>query len=164
MEDRHLNRIISEQYGLFRLYQQLREHLLAAVTDDDLTFNPGGDNPTLGQLCVEIGETERAYIDSFRTFRLNFDYRQPDRSLEGNVAGLRAWLAALDEELYAAVAALSDDDITSRLIDRNPDFRVPASVQLEIYKEALLLFYGKATVYLKLLGKTPSEQWHEWIG
>ncbi len=159
-----MNRIVSEQYGLFRLYQRLREHLLAALTDDDLAFTPGGANPTLGRLCGEIGETEQAYIDSFRNFQLNFEYRQPDRALEQSVAGLGAWLAALDEELYAVVAALSDEDIAARPIDRGSNFRVPTGVQLEIYKEALIIFYGKTTVYLKLLGKTPSKQWHEWIG
>ncbi len=62
------------------------------------------------------------------------------------------------------MAALSDEDIAARPIDRGSNFRVPTGVQLEIYKEALIIFYGKTTVYLKLLGKTPSKQWHEWIG
>ena len=57
---------------------------------------------------VEIGETERAYVDSFVNFSQSFDYRHADRSLESNVAGLRAWYEQLDAELYAAVAALSE--------------------------------------------------------
>lgn len=159
-----MNRIISEQYGLFRLYQRLREELLATLTDADLAFTPGGDNPQLGRLCVEIGETERAYIDSFVHFSQSFDYRHADRTLEGSVAGLRAWYEQLDAELYAAVAALSDEDVAHRPIDRGHGFRVPADVQLHIYQEALIIFYGKSTVYLKLLGKTMSEQWQHWIG
>ena len=159
-----MNRIISEQYGLFRLYQRLREELLATLTDADLAFTPGGDNPPLGRLCVEIGETERAYIDSFVHFSQSFDYRHADRTLEGSVAGLRAWYEQLDAELYAAVAALSDEDVAHRPIDRGHGFRVPADVQLHIYQAALIIFYGKSTVYLKLLGKTMSEQWQHWIG
>ncbi len=159
-----MNRIISEQYGLFRLYQQLREELLATLTDADLAFTPGGDNPPLGRLCVEIGETERSYVDSFVHFSQNFDYRHADRAIESSVAGLRAWYEQLDAELYAAVAALSDDDVAQRHIDRGHGFRVPADVQLHIYQEALIIFYGKATVYLKLLNKTMSDQWQHWIG
>lgn len=159
-----MNRIIVEQYGLFRLYQRLREQLLGVLSDADLGFTPGGANPTLGELCLEIGETQQAYIDSFRTFSQTFDHHHSDRAVAGNVDGLRAWYTRLDEDLYTAVAALTDDDIANRLIDRGHSFRVPANVQLEIYKEALLIFYGKVTVYLKSIGKTPSEQWHEWIG
>lgn len=159
-----MNRIISEQYGLFRLYQRLREQLLATLSDDDLAFTPGGANPTLGYLCVEIGEIERAYIDSFRSFALSFDYRHADRSLEGSIAGLREWYAALDADLYAAIEALSDEDIANRLIDRGHGFLIPANIQFEIYKEALIIFYAKTTVYLKLLGKMPSEQWQHWLG
>ncbi len=159
-----MNRIVSEQYGLFRLYQRLRDELLANLSETDLAFTPGGSNPTLGELCLEIGETERAYIDSFRTFSQNFDYRHADRSLAGSVAGLRTWYEQLDTELYAAVAALSDVEVASRPIDRGHGFLVPADVQLHIYQEALIIFYGKATVYLKLLGKTMSDQWQHWIG
>jgi hypothetical protein len=35
--------------------------------------------------------------------------------------------------------------------------------QLEVYKEALLIFYGKASVYLKAMGKPRPQQWQEWI-
>ncbi len=159
-----MNRIISEQYGLFRLYQRLRQHLMATLTEADLAFTPGGTNPSLGYLCVEIGETQWSYIDSFRTFTQTFDYQHADRSLEGSIAGLSAWYDDLDAELYTTIEALSDDDIANRPIDRGNGFMVPANIQLEIYKEALIVFYGKVTVYLKLLGKMPSEQWRHWMG
>ena len=159
-----MNRIVSEQYGLFRLYQRLREQLLATLTDEDLAFTPGGSNPALGELCLEIGETERAYIDSFRHFSQRFDYRHADRSPAGSVAGLQAWYEQLDAELYNAVAALSDEEVANRPIDRGNGFLVPANVQLHIYQEALIIFYGKVTVYLKLLGKPMSAQWQHWIG
>jgi len=114
--------------------------------------------------CLEIGETEQAYVDSFRNFSQRFDYHQADRSLAGSVAGLQAWYEQMDAELYTAVAALSDEEIANRPIDRGNGFLVPAEVQLHIYQEALIIFYGKVTVYLKLLGKPMSEQWQHWIG
>ncbi|WP_374686839.1 DinB family protein [Promineifilum sp.] len=158
-----MNQIMTGPYGLFRLYQRLRDHLLAVLIDDDLAFTPGGANPTLGQLCVEMGETQRAYVGSFRSFEQAFAYGLTDPALAGSVAGLRAWYEQLDADLLAAVEALRDEDIANRPIDRGHGFLVPANVQLEIYKEALLIFYGKVSVYLKLLGKTPSEQWSDWI-
>jgi len=50
------------------------------------------------------------------------------------------------------------------VIDRGGDFKLPPRIQLEVYKEALLIFYGKTDVYLKAMGKALPTQWREWIG
>ena len=157
-----MNSIMAEYYPLFRLYQALRSQLMDLLTDDDLRFSPGGANPPLGALCQEIGEVERAYIDSFQTFRIDFSYRNPEPGLAESVGLLMAWYNALDAELEAAVGALSDEDIQARQIDRG-GWSLPPLIQLEVYKEALLIFYGKASVYLKAMGKPRPQQWQEWI-
>jgi len=36
--------------------------------------------------------------------------------------------------------------------------------QLDIYREALLIFYGKVSVYLKSMGRARPPEWREWIG
>lgn len=156
-----MNAILKNQYPLFEHYQALRGQMLDLLTDADLGFALPG-NPTLGELCREIGETERCYVESFRTFSLSFDYRADDPMLERDLARLRPWCARLDADLHAAIAALSDEECENRLIDRG-GWRIPPRVQLEIYKEALLIFYGKASVYLKALDKPRTEQWREWI-
>ena len=74
-----------------------------------------------------------------------------------------AWYQELDSELKSAVNHLTDEDINGRVINRGSDFKIPANIQLEIYKEALLIFYGKSSVYLKALGKDRPEQWNDWI-
>ena len=51
----------------------------------------------------------------------------------------------------------------NRKIDRGGGFIISPAIQLEIYKEALLIFYGKADVYLKAMGKPRPEQWTVWI-
>ncbi len=66
----------------FSEYQALRDELLAILTDDDLGFRLGGASATLGALCREIGEIEHTYVESFRTFRQDFGYRNPDPPLE----------------------------------------------------------------------------------
>ena len=159
-----MNAILEHQYPLFELYQGLRNDVLAGLSDEDLAYSPGGGAPTLGELCLEIGETEQAYIDSFRTFRLDFSYRHPQRGLSRSVSGLQAWYAELDAQLHHAVESLSDADLENRKVDRGPDFKVSPGVQLEIYKEALLIFYGKVWVYLQITGKKLPARFADWIG
>lgn len=156
-----MNTILQNQYPLFEYYQALRQQLLDLLTDDDLEFSLPG-NPTLGELCREIGETEYCYIESFRNFTQDFSYRVDDPTLEHSVARLRAWYDQLDAGLHAAIASLSDGECQNRMIDRH-GWQVAPHVQLEIYKEALLIFYGKVSVYLKALDKPRPEQWREWI-
>jgi hypothetical protein len=36
--------------------------------------------------------------------------------------------------------------------------------QLDVYRGALLIFYGKVGVYLKAIGVTLPPQWQAWIG
>lgn len=50
-----------------------------------------------------------------------------------------------------------------------PDFDVwfsapRAKQQLDTYREGLLIFYGKISVYLKAMGRPRSEAWRSWIG
>jgi len=41
--------------------QAMREQLMEILADDDLSFQPGGANRPLGELCRELGEVEYAY-------------------------------------------------------------------------------------------------------
>jgi hypothetical protein len=147
-------------------YQALRDQLTEVLTDDDLGVRIGGANPSLGALCREMGEIERSYIESFKTFRLDFGYRNADRRLESSVAALASWYSELDVELKAAIEGLSQEDVAHRTIDRTdfPGFAPVLRVQLDIYREALLIFYSKVDVYLRALGKTPAGEWRQWIG
>jgi hypothetical protein len=76
--------------------------------------------------------------------------------------------AELDREMMAAVAALSDEDIDTRRIvrgDFDEEFFSPLPrIQLDIYREALLIFYGKVSVYLRADGRPLPGQWMDWIG
>lgn len=158
-----MNSIIKEQGPVLEQTQALRNQLMEILTDADLSYSPGGENPTLGALCREMGEVQQAYITSFQTFEQDFGYRVEDPELERSVERLAAWFQALDGELRAVLESLSEEDIQNRVIDRGGGFVLPPFIQLHIYREALLIFYGKASVYLKALGKTLSEQWQSWI-
>lgn len=158
-----MNSLIENYYPTFELYQSLRAQLMQILTDEDLMFEPGGENITLGALCRQIGETEHSYIQSFRTYTQEFDYRNDQPGLAESAERLVAWYVVLDTELKGVISALSEDDLANRKIDRGGGFIISPAIQLEIYKEALLIFYGKADVYLKAMGKPRPEQWTVWI-
>jgi hypothetical protein len=122
-----MNSIMNEYYPTFQMYQALRDQLLTLLTDEDLHYSLGGANPTLGTLCRQIGEVEVAYIQSFKTFKQDFSYRNTEPGLEDSVTALAAWFAELDRELKTVIEGLAEEDIKGRT---------------EVYKEALLIFYG----------------------
>jgi uncharacterized damage-inducible protein DinB len=159
-----MNSIMTEYYPVFELYQSLRDQLMALLEDDDLAFRPGEHNPTLGALCREMGEVQYAYIQSFTTFKMDFSFRNEEPDLESNVEKLRAWLTELDGQLKEVVSGLSEEDVSNRMIDRGPNFTLPPRIQLDVYKEALVIFYGKVSVYLRMMAKPLPEQWQRWIG
>lgn len=159
-----MNEIIRDYWPLFEMYQSLRDQAMTLLTDDDLGFRLGGATTTIGQLCRKIGDTEYSYIDSFKTFRHDYSLRDGSFDQDMSVAALNAWYADLDRQLKTTIEALSADDLANRVIDRGGDFVLPPRIQLEVYKEALLIFYGKLNVYLKALDKPLPKQWQEWIG
>jgi uncharacterized damage-inducible protein DinB len=146
------------------MYQALRDQLMEILTDADLAYTPGGANPPLGALCRELGEVEYSYIQSFKTFTLDFSYRNPEPGLETSVARLSAWYAELDRELKATIEGLSEEDLQQRVVDRGGGFTLPPQINLSVYNEALLIFYGKVVVYLRASGKTVPQQWADWLG
>jgi len=152
----------------FAEYQLLRGELMELLDDDDLAFRPGTGTSTLGELCREIGEIEHSYVEALRVFRQDFGWRQADPRMETSVAAITAWYAELDRDLLAAIEALTDEDIANHRIRRSDfdvgDFAPLAAQELDIYREALLIFYGKVSIYLRLLGKTLPRHWLEWIG
>ena len=158
-----MNSIIEKYYPLFEYYQALRTQLMEIISDDDLAFQPPGGTQTLGFLCKQVGEVQYSYIQSFRAFKQDWSYKNADTELETSVTKLTGWYTDLDRDLRAAIEALSEDDIQNRTIDRGDGFSTSPRAQLEIYKEALLIFYGKVSVYLKIIGIPLPEQWTEWI-
>ena len=60
------------------------------------------------------------------------------------------------------VSAFSDEDL-AKTIDRG-GFAVPVEMQLDIYLQALLIFFGKATIFFKAMRKPVPQQIQEFIG
>lgn len=156
-----MNSLIEKKYPIFEIYQNMRPQVFSAITDADLDFAPP-NCPSLGELCVQIGEWQRSYIDSFKTFKQDFEYRNPDPGLRKSTEKLLAWYAQLDAELRAAVEALSEEDIENKVVDKG-GWHASLTWNLEIYKECLIIFYTKCWVYLKQMGKTLPEGIDHWM-
>jgi hypothetical protein len=148
----------------FDEYLALRGQLLDVLSDDDLAFSLGGTTLTLGALCREMGEVEQSYIDSFRTFSQTFDYRHPDPAVEQSVEALRTWWTALDRELLEVLKAISEDDLAEgRRMNRADQFSLSIPAQTDIYREALLIFYAKVSIYLRAQDRPLPGDWASWI-
>ncbi|HCI79728.1 MAG TPA: hypothetical protein DHW02_08565 [Ktedonobacter sp.] len=140
----------------------MRSELLATLSDADLAFNPGGQNISLGALCREMGDIEYSYIQSLKTFKQDWSYHNTDAGLEHSLTAIKAWYQSLDDEMKTIVSDLSEEDAT-KTIDRG-GFSVPVNTQLDIYLQALLIFFGKATIYLKAMNKSLPDSIRDWIG
>ncbi len=148
----------------FQGLRNLRDQLLDVITDDDLAYRLPGNNLTLGELCVEMGQTQQIYTQSFKTFEQDWGYRGTEPNAPDSVASLWAWYADLDADLIKTVGGLSEDDIANKQIDRGHGFMLAPEAHLQVYREALLIFYAKASLYLRALEKERTNQWKSWIG
>ncbi len=159
-------KFVTETFDLLDMTDNVRDLLTDLMTDADLAYKLPGDNPTLGELCREFGQIEQSYIESIKSFKHSFDYPAVDPALETSVAKLKAWYRQLDEELHTALAALSDEDAQNSRIERGTpmNYTVSPGTQMLGYREALMIFYGRATLYLRALGKPLPQQVREWVG
>ena len=154
--------MMNEKWPWIEAAQGMRSQLLDILSDADLAFTPGGQNMTLGALCRQMGETEYSYIQSLKTLKQEWSYRHPEADVLSSVAWLKAWFQTLDDEMKAVIAALSDED-GKKTVDRGGD-AVTVAFQLDVYLQAVLIFLGKATIYLKAMNKALPQEFQEYIG
>lgn len=163
-----MNTLMQQHGDILDMTLALRHQLMEMLTDADLAYQLPGKNMSLGALCREMGEVDYMYIDSFKTLKMDYGYRTTTVAVEGDVAALKAWYAELEADLKATLHALTDEDLgfagggSGKIIDRG--FPAGLVMQFHIYREALLIFYGKVSIYLKALNKPVTEQWQQWIG
>ncbi len=157
-----MNCLMQEKWPWIEGSHGMRSQILGVLIDTDLAFSPGGQNISLGALCREIGDIEYAYIQSLKTFTQDWSYHNTEAGLETSVTRLNTWYEELDKEMNATLSAFSDEDIT-KTIDRS-GYPMPLPLQLDAYLQALMIFFGKATTYLKAMNKPLPETIQEWIG
>ncbi|MCA0455124.1 MAG: hypothetical protein LCI00_14210 [Chloroflexi bacterium] len=144
--------------------EELRDQLLDMLSDAELAYKLPGNNPTLGELCAEMGYVQQAYTQSFKTLKHDWVYRDSKPETPDSVASLKTWFKKLDVQLVEALSGLSESEIHTQQIDRGHGFTPSLHVQFQIYREAILIFYAKASIYLKALEKPYSDEWKGWVG
>ncbi len=162
-----MNTLMQQHGDIFDMTMALRHQLLDMLTDEDLAYQLPGTNTSLGALCREMGEVDYMYIDSLKTLKMDYGYSTINDRVEREVTALKAWYAELEADMKAAFLALTDEDLgfaggPGKVVERG--FKVGIGTQFHLYREALLIFYGKASIYLKALNKPLTEQWQQWIG
>ncbi len=158
-----MNSIVNQFSDLLQQTHAVRDELWDAIDDGALKHDLGGNTMTLGKLCKEMGEVEYAYIQSFKTFKQDFSYRNPNSGLDSSVDKLRAWFSKLDEQLIAVLNGLSEEDIQGKMIDRG-GWDLPIATNFHFYREGLLMFCAKASIYLKSLRIPLPKQFGDWTG
>ena len=159
-----MNSLIEGQWPVVEGGHWLRTQILDGLSDTDLSFNPGGLNMSLGALLRELGEIEYSYIQSFKTFKQDWSYHNTEAGLDQSVAKLKAWFTALDADLKAALSALSEDDLAQKTIERGSYGFKSIKLQLEVYLQALPMFFGKVTIFLRAMNRPLSKELQDWIG
>lgn len=158
----NMKRILNEKWPWIEAAHGMRSQLFDMLSDADLAFSPGGQNVTFGALCREMGETEHSYIQSLKTLKQEWSYRYPEAEVVNHVAQLQAWFHTLDDEMQAAIAAFRNED-GEKTIDRSGG-AVTVEFQLDVYLQAVLIFLGKATIYLRAMNKPLPPFFQEYIG
>jgi hypothetical protein len=156
-----MNNLFEEE---IRGHHSMRDHLLTVVSDADLAYKPPGWNPTLGELLVDMGNIQGIYTHSLDTSTLDWAHRQLQPPNPITIATLRAWFDAQDHAMKRALDGFTPEELRVDRIDRGNGFIASPFVQHEIYREAVYIFYGKLSVYLKALERDAGPEWAAWVG
>jgi hypothetical protein len=156
-----MNNLYEEE---IRGHHSMRDHLLTVVSEADLAYKLPGQNPTLGELLVELGNVQGVYTQSFETLTLDWRHRQVPPPAPITIASLQTWFVAQDDAMRKALSRFTDEQLQVDQIDRGHDFIASPFVQVQIYREAVYIFYGKLSVYLKALERDAGEEWAAWVG
>ena len=156
-----MNTLFEEE---IRGHHTMRDRLLTVVSDADLAYELPGQNPTLGELLVEMGDIEGVYTHSFETFSLDWSHRHVSPPDPVTIAGLQGWFEAQDQAMNTALSRFTAEELHIDRIDRGHGFIASPFVQHQIYREAVYIFYGRLSVYLKALERDAGEEWAEWVG
>ncbi|MEM6427854.1 MAG: hypothetical protein AAF708_01345 [Deinococcota bacterium] len=158
-----MNSLMQQMGDVLIQTQTLRQQLNGVIDSSDLSYSPGGDSPTLGNLYRQLGETTQQYIEGFKTFKHSYEPVSTDAALETDLNALDTWLTELEQSLNSILSDFSEEILQTQLIDRGYGLQFPIVVNVQVYREALLIFCAKVSIYLRALGKELPEQWKLWI-
>ena len=157
-----MKRSLQERWPWFQEVRGMRLQLLDILSNADLAFSPGGQNMTLGALVRRMGDLEYSYIQSLKTGVRDLSYHNTEAGLESDITRLKTWFQALDDEMLDTISAFSNEEL-KKTVDRG-GFNSTVEREVDHYGEALLIFFGKATIYLLAMNKPVPESIEYTIG
>jgi len=159
-----MNSFATENLPYIQALSSLRDQMLDLLTDADLAYKLPGANLSLGEVLHNRGNVQASYTESFHSFVQDFKMDHAPSDVGGSVAALRAWYKATDERLEAAISGYSEEDAQSRVIRRESGYEAAVALQFEFYSQALFIFLGKESIYLRALDKPLTKEWIEYVG
>ncbi len=99
-----------------------------------------------------------------KTITLDWAHREISPPAPITTASLQLWFAAQDDALNSALSRFTEDELHIDRIDRGHGFIASPFVQHQIYRQAVYIFYGKLSVYLKALERDAGEEGAMWVG
>ena len=156
-----MNNLYDEE---IRGHHSMRDHVLTLLSDSDLDYKLPGANPSLADLLIELGTLQGIYTHSFRTFELDWAHQELPTPEPVTISTLRSWFDTQDDAMKTAMDRFTPDELQIDRIDRGGGFIASPFIQHEIYREAVYIFYGKMSVYLKALERDAGDSWTAWVG
>ncbi|MFN8562195.1 MAG: hypothetical protein U0703_11375 [Anaerolineae bacterium] len=159
-----MNSLITETRDILTSTQGLRAELLNVLTDvlsdADLGYSLPG-NPTLGEMFREEAEIERSYMPT---------RSRPSRRRSSTAKAIQRWrpTSTSSRRIIRRSMPIWSARWTAFRSRPRPEHRARVvnvgAAQLAVYFQAVLIFFGKATIYFRAAGKPLPEQWKAWIG
>ncbi len=156
-----MNKLIEQMGGLLDMTHSVRDQALALVGESDMSFTLDGC-PPVGDLIRLMGDAEQAYTDAFGSRKVDWTTRAAGRDEVSSGTSAIEWFATLDAALKESIAAVPVADLDAP-VDRG-GWTYPVSAHFHTYREAVLIFFGKFDVYLRVLGKERPAEWQGWVG
>ncbi len=142
-------------------FHEMRGKILSSLTDSDLSFAVAG-NPTLGELLADFASVEDSYAESFTSLKQDWTAYKPGAAL----SSVAAYIAAFDAtfgKLKSALSGYTMEQGKTVTVNRG-GWEPTLAQQFDTYVQAVLIIFGKLTIYLKAMGKPLPERWTEWVG
>ena len=155
-----MNRLMKRYPELMELNQKLRRDVLDAISDEDLGHTLGGDTLSLAELPLQQNRWKDDYVQAWSTLELRHGSQSAPE--QQTVVGFKLWFGSIEQDIRTTLEAMSDEEL-SRPVKRGT-YSLPLEITACTYRESLIIFAGKASLYLHSLGGPLSAHLKGFVG
>jgi hypothetical protein len=136
----------------------MRDALIAALGESDMSFSPGGTNLAWSDLLSEAVAIQSDYLASFATLSMSWSSPEPGLPLDQ----VRARFAAQDASMAECLARYGAAGMTE--VVARPDLSRTRAEQVEAYAQFALIFLARASVYVRAQGRQLPPSVAQYVG